>query len=158
MPIAYSTRAYSFCAGHRLFDPARDPAWNELTFGKCSWPGGHGHNYRVELTVRGVVSEETGWIVPPAVLDGLFEDVVLARLDHRNLNDILSRDFGPAPTTEVLLLELWRAMEGLVAPPAALHRIVISETSKNTFEYHGPGAAPRRDQSPSKKARLSMPT
>lgn len=132
------TKTYRFCAGHRLHRDDRDAEWNERIFGKCSYAGGHGHNYTVEISVRGEPDPETGRVVPEAAVDAAVEAEIMRKLDHRNLNDALTRDFGPAPTTEVLVLELWRALEPRVPGPAALHRIRVSETSKNVFEYLGP--------------------
>ena len=132
------TQTYRFCAGHRLYNPERDDRWNLAVFGKCSYPGGHGHNYTLELSVRGEPDPETGQVIGRGVLDALVEEEVLRKLDHRSLNDALSRRYGSAPTTEVLVLELWDALEGKVAAPAVLCRIKVSETAKNSFEYYGP--------------------
>lgn len=137
MKVVLWTKAYRFAAGHRLFHPGRDGEWNFRVFGKCSYPGGHGHNYTLEVTVRGEPSKETGLVVSEEDLDQAIESEVMAKLDHRNLNDALSLDFGPAPTTEVVVLEIWRALENRIPPPAALHRIKVSETAKNSFEYFG---------------------
>lgn len=140
MKLVTWTKTYRFCAGHRLHNPARDDAWNRSAFGKCSYPGGHGHNYVLEVGVRGEPDPESGLVVREAAMDALIDEVVMARLDHRNLNDELSRDFGPAPTTEVLVLELWRSIADRIPAPATLHRIRVYETVKNIFEYRGPGS------------------
>ena len=132
------TKVYRFCAGHRLHDPGRGDEWNRRVFGKCSYPGGHGHNYTLEVSVRGEPDAESGLVVREADMDAVIDDVVMKRLDHRNLNDVLSSDFGPAPTTEVLVLELWRSLDGRIPSPAELHRVRVSETAKNSFEYMGP--------------------
>jgi 6-pyruvoyltetrahydropterin/6-carboxytetrahydropterin synthase len=132
------TRVFRFCAGHRLFHPDRDDSWNRNVFGKCSTPGGHGHNYELEVSVRGEPDPDTGRVIPPGQLEAVVKAEVMDRLDHRNLNDVLSADYGPAPTTEVLVLELWRALEGKVRTPVKLYRIKVSETAKNSFEYFGP--------------------
>jgi 6-pyruvoyltetrahydropterin/6-carboxytetrahydropterin synthase len=132
------TKAYRFCAGHRLHWEDRDAAWNSRVFGKCSYPGGHGHNYVVEISIRGEPDPDSGLVVAEAAVDAAVESEIMAKLDHRNLNDALTQDFGPAPTTEVLVLELWRALERHVSPPTELYRILVSETSKNVFEYFGP--------------------
>ena len=142
MKLVYWTKAYRFCAGHRLFHPERDEEWNLRVFGKCSYPGGHGHNYTLEVTVRGEPAAETGRLISEEDLDSLIAGEVMANLDHRNLNEALSLDFGPAPTTEVVVLEIWRGLEKKIPPPAVLHRIKVSETAKNTFEYFGPGVGP----------------
>lgn len=132
------TRVFRFCAGHRLFHSDRDESWNRSVFGKCSTPGGHGHNYELEVSVRGEPDPHTGRVITAGQLEAVVEKEVMDRLDHRNLNDVLSTDYGPAPTTEVLVLELWRALEGKISAPAKLHRIKVSETAKNSFEYFGP--------------------
>lgn len=140
MKRVYLTKLFRFNAGHRLFHPDRSDDWNLRVFGKCSYPGGHGHNYTLEITVSGEPDRQTGLVLPEPTLDAAFATTVLDRIDHRNLNDVLSKDFGPAPTTEVLILELWRALETRIPPPAKLARLRISETAKNTFEYQGPAA------------------
>jgi 6-pyruvoyltetrahydropterin/6-carboxytetrahydropterin synthase len=136
--LVYWTKAYRFCAGHRLFHPGRDEGWNLRVFGKCSYPGGHGHNYTLEVTVQGEPAAETGRVIAEEDLDQLIESEVMNKLDHRNLNEALSRDFGPAPTTEVVALEIWRLLEKRIPRPAVLYGIKVSETAKNTFEYFGP--------------------
>lgn len=135
-PVTW-TKTYRFCAGHRLFDPDRDDAWNLSVFGKCSFPGGHGHNYALEVSIRGEPDPETGLVIREDVVDRIVEDEVMRRLDHRNLNDVISREFGPAPTTEVLVLDLWRAFQRRIPPGPRLHGIRVSETAKNFFEYFG---------------------
>jgi 6-pyruvoyltetrahydropterin/6-carboxytetrahydropterin synthase len=132
--LVYLTRLYRFNAGHRLFHPERDEGWNERVFGKCSTPGGHGHNYALEVTVRGAPDPESGQVCPPGELDRRIEEQVLGPLDHKNLNLVLELRDGPAPTTEVLILELWRRLASRVPPPAALHRLRIVETEKNAVE------------------------
>ena len=135
--LVYVTRVYLFNAGHRLFHPERDPDWNLEVFGKCSYTGGHGHNYRLDVTVRGVPNPSTGQVVPLTALDEIVEETVLEPIDHRNLNDVLRLKLAPVPTTEVLAVEIWDRLAPSVPTPARLERIVISETSKNTFEYRG---------------------
>ncbi len=132
------TQTYRFCAGHRLHDPHRDERWNLATFGKCSYPGGHGHNYTLELSVRGEPDPATGRVVDPRLIDAIVKQEVFHKLDHRSLNDALSTRYGPAPTTEVLVLELWDALQARIPRPAVLHRLKVSETARNSFEYHGP--------------------
>ena len=138
MNVVYLTRIHRFNAGHRLFNPAWDDARNWETFGKCSLPDGHGHNYVLETTVRGTPDPATGWVVPPSMINRAVEEEVMNRLDHRNLNGSLKLEYGCAPTTEVLVLELWDALTKWIEPPAALYRLKVSETDKNTFEYFGP--------------------
>lgn len=138
------TRIYRFNAGHRLYDPARDDAWNREIYGKCSNAGGHGHNYRLEVTVSGIPDPDTGWVISPAELDEQVDREVLEPLDHRNLNEVLDLDLAAAPTSEVLGVEIWRRLAPCLPERAPLYRIVLHETEKNLFEYYGGAGLNRR--------------
>lgn len=99
-------RTYRFSASHLY----RRPEWSEeenwRRFGKCSRTPGHGHNYRVTLTVAGEVDPQTGFLVDLARLDGLVRERVLEPLDHRHLNEAVP-EFGEGrslPTSENLAL------------------------------------------------------
>ncbi len=138
MKRAHVTKAYSFNAGHRLFHPERDADWNWETFGKCSYEEGHGHNYVLEVTVEGEIDEASGFVAPMARIDAAVEAEVMRELDHRNLNRRLELRYGPTPTTEVLILELWDRLAPWFDGPARLYRLRVFETEKNAFEYFGP--------------------
>jgi len=53
MPLVYLTRRETFSACHRLNSNQLSPEENIQVFGKCYNPNGHGHNYTVEITVKG---------------------------------------------------------------------------------------------------------
>ena len=59
-PIVYVSRTESFSACHRLHCPSFSDKENKKVFGKCNNPNGHGHNYKVEVTLRGPVDPKTG--------------------------------------------------------------------------------------------------
>ena len=46
----------------------------------------HGHNYRLELTVRGEVDPHTGMVVDLKEIQDLLDREVMERFDHRDLN------------------------------------------------------------------------
>ncbi len=135
---AFLTRQYRFAASHRLHVAGLDAEQNRVLFGKCNNPYGHGHNYRVQVTVAGPVDVATGMVVNLADLDGFAQEQMLARFDECNLNcDAAFRD--RTPSTENLCLELWRMWEGFAAerPGLRLRRIRVEETNNNAFEYAG---------------------
>jgi 6-pyruvoyltetrahydropterin/6-carboxytetrahydropterin synthase len=137
MPRVTLTRVHRFCAGHRLWNPTRDDAWNRATFGKCSYPDGHGHNFRLEVTVGGEVDPVTGFVVPLDALDRAVREAVLDPLDHRSLNvELGSRGF-PIPTTEAVAQFAWRALEPVLPAGVTLRAIRVAETDNNAFEYFG---------------------
>ena len=115
-----------------------DAEQNRALFGKCNNPYGHGHNYRVQITVGGAVDAETGMVVNLADLDAFAQEQMLARFEECNLNfDAVFRD--RTPSTENLCLELWRVWEPFVTdhPGLQLRRIRVEETNNNAFEYDG---------------------
>ncbi len=132
-----TTRVYRFNAGHRLHDPQREEQWNRTIYGKCSNEGGHGHNYRLEVTVEGSPDPETGWVISPQLMDSIVDREVLEPLDHRNLNDVLDLSVAPVPTSEVLGIEIWQKLKSQFPPSSPLFRIILHETDKNVFEYYG---------------------
>jgi 6-pyruvoyltetrahydropterin/6-carboxytetrahydropterin synthase len=54
------TRRYRFSASHRLHAAGLSDAENRELYGKCNNPHGHGHDYVLEVSVRGPVDAESG--------------------------------------------------------------------------------------------------
>jgi 6-pyruvoyltetrahydropterin/6-carboxytetrahydropterin synthase len=132
---AYFTRAYTISASHRLHSDALSVEANRETFGKCNNPHGHGHNYRIEVTVGGPVDAATGMTINMATLDAVVRKEVLERFDHMNLNlDPMFRD--RVSTTENLCIGIFDLLRGALKP-AVLDKVRIEETENNFFEYSG---------------------
>ncbi len=132
---AYFTHAYRISASHRLHTDALSEEANRVTFGKCNNPYGHGHNYRIEVTVGGNVNHETGMVINMADLDAVVRRQVLERFDHTNLNnDPLFANL--VPTTENLSIAIFDLLSGAFEP-SRLEKIRIEETENNFFEYSG---------------------
>lgn len=129
------TRRYRFSAAHVLRSERFSDAENERIYGQCAHPSGHGHDYGLEITVTGPIDPASGAIVPVAELDRLVRERVLARLDHRLLNqEPWFRD--AVPTAENILLAVRRELEDALAGRggARLARIRLTETRRNAFE------------------------
>ena len=92
------TRRYAFAASHRLHAAELSEEENRRLYGKCNNPYGHGHNYLVEVSVRGPLEGRTGRVVDTAVLDELVRREVVLPFDHRNLNQEVAVFAGVAPT------------------------------------------------------------
>jgi 6-pyruvoyltetrahydropterin/6-carboxytetrahydropterin synthase len=129
-------RRYSFAASHRLHSPALSDAENRAIYGKCNNPYGHGHNYEIEVLVKGRIDPKTGRLVDLQMLDGLVDDEVLAHLRHRNLNEEVEAFRTAVPTTENLAAEVdrwlraaWSGRFGTEGP--RLERVSIWETERN---------------------------
>lgn len=128
------TRRYRFSAAHVLARPDWTPERNRAVYGKCANPAGHGHNYIVEVTVRGEVDSESGRLVPLQRLDALVKERVLDLLDHRWLDREVPEFESEVPTAENIASFVWRALKGEISP-AILHRVRLVETDNNSVEY-----------------------
>lgn len=132
---AIFTRRYRFSASHRLDCAAFSPEENRNVYGKCNNPHGHGHNYLLEVSVRGPVDQATGMVMNLADLDAVVDHSVVARFHLANLNvDGLFQQ--EVPTTENLCRAIYRLLAAEL-PPGKLDRIRIEETENNFFEYAG---------------------
>ena len=96
------TRRYRFSASHRLHSDQLTEAENDVTYGKCNNPYGHGHNYVLEVTVQGPVDGITGRVADLPSLDDFVQKEIVSRYDHRNLNEQVEELSGVVPTTEVV--------------------------------------------------------
>jgi 6-pyruvoyltetrahydropterin/6-carboxytetrahydropterin synthase len=139
-PIVHFSRRWTFVAAHRLHADALNAEQNREIFGKCNNPFGHGHNYVVQVTLRGPVDPATGMVTNLADLDEFAHREVMERFDHQNLN-MLECFRDRVPTTENLCLELWRVFSEY--PHAALERVRVEETGNNSFDYYGEGVRPQ---------------
>ncbi|HEX5830867.1 MAG TPA: 6-carboxytetrahydropterin synthase, partial [Gemmatimonadaceae bacterium] len=68
MPEVTVTRRMRFNAAHRVHNPALSDEENQRLFGKCNNPNWHGHNYTLDVSVKGEVSSKTGYVVDLARL------------------------------------------------------------------------------------------
>ena len=130
------TRVYHFSAGHRLFDPALSAEANEAVYGACWRP--HGHNYTLDVTVRGPIDPQTGMVIDLAELKRIVGETIVERFDHADLNaDPLFR--GRVPTTENLAITVWE----LLAPKLGADRlwqVRVWEDPNLYVDYRGPDA------------------
>lgn len=136
VPIVLLTRTYEFSAAHRLHSPRLSDEQNHEIFGKCNNPYGHGHNYVLEVTVQGDIDERTGMMVDLTYLDGVVEEHVVRRYDHKNLNLDIPEFKELNPTSENLVKVIWERLAPYLKLPS-LYRITVRETERNAFSYYG---------------------
>jgi len=98
---------------------------NVHVFGKCNHPGGHGHNYVLEVTVRGTADSRTGMVMNLSDLKQVIRASVLNQLDHRNIDiDVdFFRETRAVSTTENLAVYIWKCLQVCWSKPVA--RIVF---------------------------------
>jgi len=136
MPKVTVTRRLRFNAAHRVHNPALSDAENHELFGKCNNPNWHGHNYILDVSVQGEVDKKTGYVIDLAKLKRIVEQEVIDKVDHRNMNVEVDFMRGVIPTTENIVVAMWKVIAPAVAP-AKLERLVLAETDNNSAEYRG---------------------
>src|SRR2546430_7310672 len=85
-PIVYLTRRETFAAAHKLWSDSLSADENRKLFGPCAYEYGHGHNYVLEVTLRGPVDEKTGIVVNLTAIRDATRELILEDVDHRHLN------------------------------------------------------------------------
>ena len=132
------TRRYRFSASHRLDAPSLAQDENRRIYGKCNNPFGHGHDYLLEVVVRGPVEPQTGRVVDVRRMDDLVRREVVQAFDHKNLNAEIPEFARSVPTSENLAVEAARRLENAwsvcFGASPALEKIRIHETRRNIFE------------------------
>lgn len=132
------TRRERFSAAHRLGRPEWSAEKNLETFGKCSNPNWHGHNYELWVTVEGETDKETGFVINLSALSRIMHEQVIDRMDHKNLDLDVTFLKGVVSTTENLAVAIWKQLEQPVAAIGGrLHCVKIQETENNSVEYFG---------------------
>ena len=131
------TRSFEFAAAHRLYRSDWSDEKNLEVFGKCSNPGGHGHNYVLEVTVGGTVDEHTGTIDSPQHVERVVHERVIEPFDHRNLNVECDEFKALIPSVENIARVIWSRLEGAF-DRGALQAVRVWETPKTYAEFTGP--------------------
>ena len=136
MPDVTVTRRLLFNAAHRVHNPALSDEENTRLFGKCNNPNWHGHNYTLDVSVRGAIDPRTGYVIDLGALKRLVEERVVNEIDHRNFNLDVRFMQGVIPTSENIIVAIWRELEPAIRP-GRLARLVLWETPNNYVEYAG---------------------
>jgi 6-pyruvoyltetrahydropterin/6-carboxytetrahydropterin synthase len=134
MPTAILTRREIFCASHRLLNPNLSEEENWKLFDKCYRPNGHGHNYMVEVSVRGPI-DENGLVMNLTKLKEIMDTHVMSKVDHRHLNLDVPEFATLNPTVENIAVVFWKWLQPVFGK--LLYEIRIYETDKNFSVYRG---------------------
>jgi 6-pyruvoyltetrahydropterin/6-carboxytetrahydropterin synthase len=136
LPTVTVTRRLRFSAAHRLHNPMLSAEENRRLFGRDNNPGGHGHNYVLEVSVTGEIDDRTGYVLDLGELKRIVEEEILDRLDHRHMNvDVpFLRDVNP--TCENVIVACWRVLDQRLQP-GRLTRLRLYETENNYVDYNG---------------------
>ena len=108
--MIYLTRKCEFSASHYYHNPQWSEEQNLRAFGKCANLNGHGHNYTLEVTVKGEIDPVTGFVVDLKELKDILNNEVVEPMDHRFLNREVPPFDKVVPTAENIATEIWRRL------------------------------------------------
>ena len=115
-----------------------NPNWSDEknieVFGKCNSPNYHGHNFELEVRIRGEVDKDTGFVMDLGALGRLIKNEVEERFDHKNLNEDCPEFKNLFPTTEYFVKAIYDILKPHLKTTHLLH-ITLHETQKNSAEY-----------------------
>ncbi|HRE56787.1 MAG TPA: 6-carboxytetrahydropterin synthase [Candidatus Kapabacteria bacterium] len=134
--MVYVTRKSHFSASHRLYNPTFSDEKNDAVFDKCNNLHGHGHNYVLEVTVKGLPDPSTGYVIDLKQLRDIIELEIIDKVDHKHLNYDVPFLEGIIPTAENIAVIFWSILEKSI-PMGTLHSVKLYESDNNFVEYFG---------------------
>jgi len=136
--MVYLTRVEHFNAAHRLYNENWSEEKNREVFGKCANANWHGHNYELHLTIKGDPHPETGFIFNAKTLGDLIKEVIVERVDHRNLNMDVDFMKGKLTSAENFAIGIWNELKPYIEKEGAqMHCVKLLETPRIYVEYFG---------------------
>ncbi len=108
------TRAIEFSSSLRYRRADLSEEENRRLFGRRA--SRHGHNYRLEVTVRGEPDPASGMVLDLKELNDVIESEVMSRFDHRDLNDDTPYFETALPSPENLASAIAEIMRAALAP------------------------------------------
>lgn len=134
---AYLTISTHFSAAHRLALPTLSYEKNVEIYGKCARPNGHGHNYHLEVTVKGNIDSRTGMIADLEAVQQAIEDHVVEPFDHTFLNKDIPYFAEVVPTAENIAVHIRDLLRDPIAQTGAtLHKVKLIESPNNSAEVY----------------------
>jgi 6-pyruvoyltetrahydropterin/6-carboxytetrahydropterin synthase len=125
------TRSLDFSSSLRCRQPELGDEENERLYGPASRL--HGHNYRLEVTLRGEIDPTTGMVFDLADLKEILEREIMARFDHHDLNAD-TRYFEKIPPTPENFAGVIQGLLLEALPAGLLDRIVLHQDADLSVE------------------------
>lgn len=134
---AYLTISTHFSAAHRLARPDLSFEQNTEIYGKCARENGHGHNYHLEVTIKGEIDPRTGMIADLVAFQKAVDDLVVEPMDHTFLNKDVPYFAQVVPTAENIAVYIRDVLvEPIRAIGASLHKVKLIESPNNSCEVY----------------------
>ena len=145
------TKRFKFEASHYLENPELSVKANIEEFGACSGFRSlkqakksprkyHGHSYKMEITVKGEIDSRTGFLINFVNLKKIVNNLVVNKLDHECLNNIMPSEYWPCTVENMLMfilntLPLIEDIAEATQLRGFLHSIKIWETEDSFAEW-----------------------
>jgi len=141
---AHLTISTHFSAAHRLAHPNLSYEENCEIYGKCARPNGHGHNYHLDVTVKGEIDPRTGMIVDLGALQQVVENYVIEPFDHTFLNKDIPYFNRVVPTAENIAVYIRTLLQQPIKELGVeLYKVKLVESPNNSCEvYSSESASP----------------
>jgi len=126
-------RVHQFSCAHRLHTDKMSEEENMEIYDKCNNLNGHGHDYTLEVSVRGVPDSETGMIIPLNEFDQKVRNVI-SKIDYKHLDKEVEFFQSNLSSGEIIIQYLWRELDQQFKENFLYH-LKLWETNNNYFEY-----------------------
>jgi 6-pyruvoyltetrahydropterin/6-carboxytetrahydropterin synthase len=133
--MMYFTFVSEFNAAHTLWNADLRDEENLSVYGVCANPAGHGHLYRLEVTVAAEVSSERPRVIDKRSIRHIIDDILAPRMRYENLNTTFSE--VSVSSGENVTRAIWDLIEPELPVGVHLTRVSVLETQKNSFAYEG---------------------
>jgi 6-pyruvoyltetrahydropterin/6-carboxytetrahydropterin synthase len=136
-PIVDITHREDFSAAHRLHCDSLSAEENLALYGACNTL--HGHNYGVEVTLRGPVDPVNGMVINLVDLMKVMREEIYDPCDHKFLNEDVPYLQGQVPTAEVLAVAFWNRIATRQSDlgNSKITRVRVIESPNNLVDYMG---------------------
>ena len=134
--MPYITKQFKFCAAHKYWNTNWSDEKNKEIFEDDVRT--HGHNYLLDITIKGQASKESGFIINISDLKKVVDKHVLGYLDHSQIQKDIDWFQDKQPSTENLVIFIWNQIHSYIPDGGKLFKIKLRETPTIYTEYYGP--------------------
>ena len=135
--MIYITKAIKFSAAHWLSSPHLSPEENKRVYGKDHNPDRHGHNYVLEVTVKGKPDPRTGMVMNLVELKKILMEEIYNKVDHRDLTADVDFLNNIIPTSENLAVTFWSLIGKKLPQNVELDTVRLFETDSGWVTFRG---------------------
>ena len=134
---AYLSISTHFSAAHRLALPTLTLEQNREIYGLCARVHGHGHNYHLEVTIKGEMDPRTGMVADLVEFQNAVDTHVVKPFDHTFLNKDIPYFAEVVPTAENIAVHIRDLLRQPIKDIGAnLHKVKLIESPNNSAEVY----------------------